>query len=98
MLVAWPLRWSPTIVAEESGTWRMQPMYPTHARLMRRSGMLMGMAITRGRGASITTWADQTHPIGIPFPGDPRAFEKNNFAVAELDPLGRKLLGLDPWS
>ncbi len=49
------------------------------------------------RQARITTWADQTHPIGVPFPGDPRAFEKNNFVVAELDPLGRKLLGLDPW-
>ncbi len=49
------------------------------------------------RQARITTWADQTHPIGVPFPGDPRAFEKHNFAVAELDPLGRKLLGLDPW-
>jgi hypothetical protein len=49
------------------------------------------------RQARITTWADQTHPIGVPFPGDPRAFEKNNFAVAELDPLGRRLLGLDPW-
>jgi hypothetical protein len=51
----------------------------------------------RLRQARITTWADQTNPIGDPFPGDPRAFEKNNFAVADLDPLGRKLLGLDPW-
>jgi hypothetical protein len=51
----------------------------------------------RLRHARITTWADQTNPIGDPFPGDPRAFEKNNFAVANLDPLGRKLVGLDPW-
>ena len=50
------------------------------------------------RQARITTWADQTHPIGIPFPGDPRAFEKTNFAVAALNPLGRKLLGLDRWT
>ena len=51
----------------------------------------------RLRQARITTWVDQTNPIGDPFPGDPRAFEKNHFAVADLDPLGRKLLGLDPW-
>jgi len=38
--------------------------------------------------ARITTWADQTHPIGDPFPGDPRAFEKNKFAAAGLDPWG----------
>ena len=49
------------------------------------------------RRARIHGWAEQTHPIGDPFPGDPRGFEKNNFAVAELDPLGRRLLGLDPW-
>ena len=48
------------------------------------------------RQAQIRTWADQTHPIGDAFPGDPRAFEKNNFEKAELNPLGRKLLGLDP--
>jgi hypothetical protein len=49
------------------------------------------------RQARITTWAEQTHPIGDPFPGDPRAFEKHHFAVANLNPLGRRLLGLDPW-
>ena len=36
-------------------------------------------------------------PIGVPFPATRAAFEKYNFAVADLDPLGRKLLGLDPW-
>ncbi len=49
------------------------------------------------RQARIKTWAEQTHPIGDPFPGDPREFEKNNFTVAKLNPLGRKLLGLDQW-
>jgi hypothetical protein len=49
------------------------------------------------RKARIKTWAEQTHPIGDAFPGDPRKFEKNNFEVATLNPMGRKLLGLDPW-
>ena len=52
----------------------------------------------RLRQARITTWAEQTHPIGDPFPGDPRQFEKKNFEVAKLNPLGRRLLGLDLWS
>ena len=51
----------------------------------------------RLRQARIRTWAEQTHPIGDPFPGDPRDFEKRHFEVARLDALGRKLLGLDPW-
>lgn len=49
------------------------------------------------RQARIHTWAAQTHPSGDPFPGDPRAFEKKHFAMAQLNPLGRKLLGLDAW-
>ncbi len=49
------------------------------------------------RQARIKTWAEQTHPIGMAFPGDPREFEKTNHEVATLNPLGRKLLGLDPW-
>lgn len=49
------------------------------------------------RQERIHTWAAQTHPTGDPFPGDPRAYEKTHFDVAQLDPLGRKLLGLDRW-
>jgi hypothetical protein len=49
----------------------------------------------RLRQARIKTWAEQTHPIGDPFPGDPREFEKKHFEVATLNTLGRKLLGLD---
>jgi hypothetical protein len=52
----------------------------------------------RLRQARIKTWAEQTHPVGDPFPGDPREFEKKHFEVATLNPLGRKLLGLDRWS
>lgn len=49
------------------------------------------------RQARIATWRDQTAPLGDPFPGDPRAWERTHHAVAQLTPLGRKLLGLDPW-
>lgn len=49
------------------------------------------------RQARIKTWAEQTNPIGMAFPGDPREFEKRHHEVATLNPLGRKLLGLDPW-
>ncbi len=51
----------------------------------------------RLREARIKTWRDQCAPIGDPFPGDPRDFERLNFPVATLDPLGEKLLGLKPW-
>ena len=50
------------------------------------------------RRERIRLWQEQTHPIGEPFPGDPREYEKNHYPVADLDPLGRKLLGLDPWN
>lgn len=49
------------------------------------------------RKARIKTWAEQTHPIGVAFPGDPREFERRNYEVASLNSMGRKLLGLDPW-
>ncbi|GAB7125569.1 DUF1479 family protein [Silvimonas sp. JCM 19000] len=49
------------------------------------------------RQARIHTWAAQTHPLGDAFPGDPREWEKHHSAVAQLNPLGRKLLGLDRW-
>jgi len=51
----------------------------------------------RLRRERIRLWQEQTHPIGEPFPGDPREFEKQHYQVAELNPLGRKLLGLDRW-
>jgi len=51
----------------------------------------------RLRSERIRLWQEQTHPIGEPFPGDPREWERNHYPVAELGPLGRKLLGLDPW-
>lgn len=49
------------------------------------------------RQARIHTWAAQTHPLGDPFPGDPREYERCHFARAELSQHGRRLLGLEPW-
>jgi hypothetical protein len=49
------------------------------------------------REARNKTWREQTAPIGDPFPGDPRDFERRNFPVARLSPHGEKLLGIAPW-
>jgi hypothetical protein len=45
----------------------------------------------------IKSWKERNAPEGYAFPGDPRGWEKNKYGVAELSPLGRKLLGLDRW-
>jgi hypothetical protein len=36
-------------------------------------------------------------PGGSPFPGDPRRIEEARSEPAHLTPLGRKLIGVDPW-
>src|SRR5688500_4218783 len=45
----------------------------------------------------ISSWKEKKAPEGFAFPGDPRGWEKNRHGVAELSPLGKKLLGLDNW-
>lgn len=45
----------------------------------------------------IRRWRDRLPPPGSAFPGDPRGWEQSHGRPAELTPLGRKLLGLDPW-
>lgn len=50
------------------------------------------------RRARIRTWTDQSAPLGDPFPGDPRDYERNHYPVAQLDHLGEKLLGLTRWT
>jgi len=45
----------------------------------------------------IASWRDRIAPEGYAFPGDPRKWEQTEYGTAELTPLGRKLLGLDPW-
>lgn len=44
----------------------------------------------------INSWQSREAMQGYAFPGDPMEREKKNL-VAELSPLGRKLLGLDKW-
>jgi hypothetical protein len=53
---------------------------------------------TAERQERIRLWRERDHPQRDAFPGDPREWEKHNAATANLSPLGRKLLGLDPWA
>ncbi|HLI49326.1 MAG TPA: phytanoyl-CoA dioxygenase family protein [Chthonomonas sp.] len=45
----------------------------------------------------IHCWKNRLPPGNSVFPGDPREIEQKYQKTAELTPLGRKLLGLDPW-
>lgn len=49
------------------------------------------------REERIRLWRELDHPQRDAFPGDPREWEKKNATTAELDPLGKKLLGLEAW-
>ena len=45
----------------------------------------------------IDSWKHRIAPEGYAFPGDPRKWEQTKYEVAELDELGKKLLGLNRW-
>jgi len=45
----------------------------------------------------IRSWKDRVAPEGYAFPGDPRGWEQLRYPVAELNDLGKKLLGLQNW-
>jgi hypothetical protein len=45
----------------------------------------------------INSWQHRIAPEGYAFPGDPRRWEQERYETAELNALGRKLLGLDSW-
>ncbi len=49
------------------------------------------------RERRIQSWRERRAPEGFAFPGDPREWERTRYQTAILTPLGRKLLGLDPW-
>jgi len=49
------------------------------------------------RNERVRIWREQTHPVGVAFPGDPREYERLHYPQAELSSLGRRLLGLDAW-
>lgn len=48
------------------------------------------------RQKRIEGWRERKSPGGRAFPGDPRGFEQQR-PVADLTPLGKKLLGLERW-
>jgi ectoine hydroxylase-related dioxygenase (phytanoyl-CoA dioxygenase family) len=50
------------------------------------------------RERRIVSWRERRAPEGYAFPGDPREWERTRYGAAELTPLGRRLLGLDPWA
>ena len=45
----------------------------------------------------IRSWRDRIAPEGYAFPGDPRNWEQTKYDRAELNDLGKKLLGLGTW-
>jgi hypothetical protein len=49
------------------------------------------------RETRVRSWSERLPPVGHAFPGDPREWERTRYQTAELNQLGRKLLGLDSW-
>lgn len=45
----------------------------------------------------INSWKNRIAPSGYAFPGDPRNYEQIKYDKAELNELGKKLLGLKKW-
>jgi len=45
----------------------------------------------------INSWKERIAPDGYAFPGDPRKWEQKKYPRAELNDLGKKLLGLVPY-
>ena len=45
----------------------------------------------------VNSWKNRIAPEGYAFPGDPRNWEKTKYDTAELNDLGKKLLGLEKW-
>ncbi len=49
------------------------------------------------RNWRINSWRDRIAPEGYAFPGDPRKWEQTKYETAELNELGKKLVGLNDW-
>ena len=45
----------------------------------------------------VNSWKNRIAPEGYDFPGDPRKREQTYYETAELNELGKKLLGLKMW-
>ena len=49
------------------------------------------------RSWRVKSWSERKSPEGYAFPGDPRNWEKIKYKKADLNSLGKKILGLDKW-
>lgn len=45
----------------------------------------------------VKSWKNRIAPEGHAFPGDPRNWEQTKYNAAQLNSLGKKLLGLESW-
>lgn len=45
----------------------------------------------------VDSWKNRIAPEGYAFPGDPRKWEQTRYGTAQLNALGKKLLGLEKW-
>jgi hypothetical protein len=45
----------------------------------------------------VNSWRDRIAPEGYAFPGDPRKWEQTKYETAELNDLGKKILGLNRY-
>ncbi|MDA9571944.1 phytanoyl-CoA dioxygenase family protein [Flavobacteriaceae bacterium] len=45
----------------------------------------------------VKSWKNRIAPEGHAFPGDPRNWEQTKYKAAQLNSLGKKLLGLESW-
>lgn len=75
---------------------------PNHSRAKVRIAQYLSMMPaqeedTELREWRVRSWRNRIAPEGYAFPGDPRNWERERYATAELTPLGEKLLGLKPW-
>jgi hypothetical protein len=75
---------------------------PNHSENRFRMAQYVSMHPARwdnaaGRAERVRLWRELDHPQRDAFPGDPREWEKHHGAVAELTPLGKRLLGLERW-
>ena len=49
------------------------------------------------RNWRVNSWKNRVAPSGYAFPGDPRNWEQTRYETAELNELGKRLLGLEKW-
>jgi Phytanoyl-CoA dioxygenase (PhyH) len=75
---------------------------PNHSANKVRMAQYISMMPAEPHNEALRQWRINSSehriaPEGYAFPGDPRRWEQTKYQTAELNPLGRKLLGLDNW-